>query len=138
MVKRLEGWPLKLSAFLRDRQFMPFEWGKNDCLMFPADAVLAITGFDPAAEWRGYSTQEEAEKLLKELGVTGLITKGLGFKGHREILKAKRGDVAMMKLPSGVTGGIVDDTGKRIAVPLADNNTLVRIPLKMAWRIWSY
>lgn len=136
---RLEGWPMKLSLFLRERRSMPFAWGRNDCLIFAADGVLAITGFDPAAAWRGYASEEEAQALLKEHGgVAGLIHKGLGCRYHRERLKARRGDVAMMKLTSGVTAGIVDDTGERIAVPLADNNTLVRLPLTAAWRIWSY
>jgi hypothetical protein len=60
------------------------------------------------------------------------------MKGHRNVLKAKRGDVVTMKLESGLTAGIVDDTGRRVAVPLSDENTLVRLPLGSAWRVWSY
>ena len=62
---RLEQWPKLLAAFIVSRRAMPFEWGKNDCGLFAADAILAMTGVDLAAEIRGtYSTEAEANAAL--------------------------------------------------------------------------
>ena len=47
---------------------MPFQWGRNDCCLFTVDAVLAMTGVDHGAAFRGYSTPKGAERLLKEHG----------------------------------------------------------------------
>ena len=140
MVNRKQNWPLLLSAFLRDRKDAAFIWGANDCLMFAADAVLALTGFDPAAQWRGrYSTKEEAEALLHEFGgVPGLITKGLGIEGHDKVLKAKRGDVVMVSTDAGLAGGVIDDRGTGIAVPTPEGNGWKRLPLSSAVKVWGY
>lgn len=34
------------------RRSVPFAWGSNDCRLFAADAVQAMTGVDHAAELR--------------------------------------------------------------------------------------
>jgi hypothetical protein len=140
MVRRIENWPLLLSAFLRARRDVPFQWGENDCVMFAADAVRAITGVDYAAGWRGtYSTEEQAADLLKSGGgIDSIITDALGIKGTRNLLLGRRGDVVTCKTSFGRVAGIIDDTGQRIAVPMTDEKTLVRLPLNMGWRVWSY
>jgi hypothetical protein len=140
VMKRVEGWPLKLSRFLRARRDMPFAWGSNDCLMFAADAVKEITGIDLALRWRGtYSTEEEAATILAGYGgVSGLISLALGHNGTRNVMTAKRGDVAMIKTDQGEMAAIVDDSGARIAVPMSDKMTIVRFPLEKAWRVWGY
>jgi hypothetical protein len=47
----------------------PFAWGTHDCCLFAADAVLAQTGVDPAAEFRGmYVDARGAVALLTDLG----------------------------------------------------------------------
>ena len=36
---RLRDWPERLDALLRSRAAVPFEWGRNDCCTFVADAI---------------------------------------------------------------------------------------------------
>lgn len=135
MVKRLDDWPKRLSAFLRERQHMPFEWGKNDCMSFAAHCVGALTGHDYFTAYSDYHDEESATALLKKHhGVAGIIIACLG-QGSDKILTAKRGDLVMVKFPD-FTGGIVDDTGQRIA--LVSKDGLVRIPLDNAIRVWGY
>jgi hypothetical protein len=50
----------------------PFAWGASDCTMF-ADVVLAITGFDPIADYRRYTTEIGAMRMLKKAGVTSML-----------------------------------------------------------------
>lgn len=136
---RLEGWPLLLSRFIRTRREMPFEWGKNDCLIYAADAVQTITGKDPAKQWRGYSTFEEAQTILKDNGgMEALITKAMGFPPHTVPLMARRGDVALLELEHRMMAGVVDDTAQWIVCPMSDKGTSERYPLASASRIWSY
>jgi hypothetical protein len=66
---RLVDWQLRYAAFMQERAAMPFAWGVNDCALFAADCVLAITGRDPAAALRGtYDDALGAARRIEELG----------------------------------------------------------------------
>lgn len=57
------------DALLRDRMRTPFQWGVHDCCTFAADAVLALTGQDPAADVRGtYGDEAGATAVLEAAG----------------------------------------------------------------------
>ena len=82
-----------LLAYLAERATMPHEWGRkaNDCMSFPAGAVIAQTGKDPA---RGLQWKDEksALKLLKRLGG---VEAALDARFERiPPAHAKRGDIA--------------------------------------------
>lgn len=135
MVKRLEDWPMRLSNFLNDRRDMPFEWGVNDCLTFLAKGAEAMTGINYYEKYSGYSTEQEANEKLKEYGgIKAIIDSYLG-PGSKNILKAKRGDVALVKCPEYMAG-IVDDSGRFVA--LVSKNGLIRVPLEKASRVWGF
>lgn len=134
-IKRKDDWPVLLSNFLADRGKMPFEWGKNDCMAFACAAVRELTGRDFFPGFSDYHDEKSASALLERSGgVGGIIRACLGH-GERNILKAKRGDVVIVKIPEK-TAGIVDDSGQRIAVVTKDG--LTRLPLSKAYRFWSY
>ncbi len=134
MVKRLEDWPKRLSLYLTERAKMPFEWGVNDCMAFTAKAVEAMTGHDFFKDFSDYHDEETAKLMLeKNGGVSGIISKCLGGDSTRNVLLAQRGDVVIVKTPEYV-GGIVDDTGQRVAIVTKDG--LSRLPLNRAWRVW--
>lgn len=131
---RVDQWPKELSRFLDERRKMPFQWGVNDCMAFVAASVKAITGKDYFPDFSDYDSEETAQAMLeKNGGPQGIINKCLGNISHKNALMAKRGDVVLIKAPNYI-GGIVDDTGTRIALvsPLG----LVRYPLSRAVRIW--
>lgn len=76
---RCRDWQARLAAFVADRRTMPFSWGVNDCCIFAADAVCAMTGQDPAAALRGYSTAIEAARLVDQHGgLRQIATDALG------------------------------------------------------------
>lgn len=71
-VQRLPDWSLRLGALVAGRLDSPFAWGSNDCCLWAADAVEAVTGVDPAAGFRGsYDTALSAARTLQSLG--GLV-----------------------------------------------------------------
>lgn len=135
MVVRFSDWPMRLSAYLAEKQNEPFVWGSNDCLLFAAKAVQKLTGENFYDEYGSYSSMNEAYNLLLENGgIKGIISRALGA-SKRNVLSAQRGDVIIIKTPE-LVAGIVDDTGQRVAVLTL--NGLTRMPLDKALRYWSY
>lgn len=78
--RRLQDWPIRLEALLQARMGAPFEWGARDCCLWAADAVLAITGHDPAADIRGtYADEAEALAMVRRLhGIKTAFRQRLG------------------------------------------------------------
>lgn len=95
MTRRLHDWQLRLEACIAERWARPFEWGVHDCTLFAADCVLAVTGVDHAADFRGkYTTEIGARKLLLRAGGLEAIAIGsLGAEIHPALAQA--GDVGM-------------------------------------------
>jgi hypothetical protein len=66
---RLPDWPLRLEAFVSQRQGQPFAWGVQDCALFAADAVQALTGVDVAPP--ALRQHRNARAALRSLQVHG-------------------------------------------------------------------
>lgn len=132
---RTEGWELRLSNYLKAMRDQPFAWGENDCVLFAVKAAELITGVNTYSEYLGYTDEHGARDIITEAGsLEKLISRHYG-EGHRNILLAKRGDLAMLKLPSK-TIGVVDDSGRFVCG--VSEMGFTRVPLSKAWRIWSY
>lgn len=85
---------------------MPFAWGVNDCCLFAADWVLAATGRDIAADYRGrYTTALPAMRFV-ELGggVEAMIERAGGQVVHPAM--ARRGDVIARDVGNGIGLGV--------------------------------
>lgn len=93
---RVENWESKLASYLEN--VGPFEWGKNDCCLFAANAVEIMTGVDYAKKYRGYKTKLGAAKKLKGKLLDQVLSEELGFPINSKM--TKRGDVVLFK-----TGG---------------------------------
>lgn len=131
---KLPDWQKRFAEYILSRRNMPFQWGENDCILFAAKGFEAITGQDHYSQYLPYSTEDEAREILRNHGgFEGIIGKNIG-PGHRNSLKARRGDPVLMKIPHP-TCGLVDDSGQSILAP--GINGTVRYPLSKAWRIWS-
>jgi hypothetical protein len=132
---RLEGWEIRLSQYLRESKNHVFEWGKNDCVLFAVKGAEIITGINTYNDYLGYNDEAGAFDIIrKNGGMESLISNHFGH-SHKMILKAKRGDLALLKLPQ-LSLGIVDDSGQYVAC--VSEKGYARIPLIKAWRIWSY
>lgn len=127
---RHEDWPLRLSTYLRQRKATPFAWGENDCVLFAADAVLAMTGVDVCAEYRGYASEAEAEALMGGKSLKDLVSEKLGMP-FGNYLSARRGDVVLTEFNAL---GVVDDSGQKVAVVTPEG--LRRAPLTCALYVW--
>lgn len=66
---RVSNWEEALSHYLQDRREMPFEYGVNDCCMFAAGAVEAITGQNPMSDFIGkYKSLASSVRAIKDAG----------------------------------------------------------------------
>ena len=93
---QLCAWRQQLHALIAARMAAPFDWGTHDCCLFAADAVLAQTGEDPAAEFRGtYADAREAMELLTELGGLSAVAARAGE--FIPALCAQVGDIGLVE-----------------------------------------
>lgn len=77
-MNRLPDWRKRLFDLTAQKQNLPFSYGKNDCTLFGADVVTALTGVDLAEKYRGkYRSLTGGIKLLKRDG----------YKSHTDFLE---------------------------------------------------
>lgn len=91
------NWPTLLAKFIVSRKTAPFEWGKNDCCLFVADAIEQMTDIDFASEYRGtYSTEKGAYKALKKQGEKTVADAWSRRFPEIPVQEMGRGDVALV------------------------------------------
>jgi hypothetical protein len=102
---RLPDWERRLSAYLSAPGRDVFAWGANDCALFAAGAVEAVTGEHPFPDVAGtYSDREGAAEVLRGLGGTLFRTVDTAFP-RKEVGFAQRGDLVMAQDALGVCMG---------------------------------
>lgn len=130
---RVRDWEQRLSAFVAERMQMPFEWGRNDCCLFAADAVKAMTGTDHAAGLRVHTSALEAVRLVEQRGgLRQIATDALGESVSP--LMATVGDVVVLvnegrELLAVCNGGTAIAPGEQGMVALGMDAALA------AWRV---
>lgn len=73
-MKKLNNWLPNLQVLVEESRNKSFVYGQHDCCLFGADVVLAQTGIDLAADYRGkYKTLAGGIKLLKKAGYADQI-----------------------------------------------------------------
>jgi len=103
---RKTNWEEELSDYIASKRDEPFEYGVNDCCMFAAGAVEAMTGENPMEEFIGsYKTLAGSLRSLKNIG-EGSLEATIDVKFDEvEIGRAQRGDLAFFDGSVGVVLG---------------------------------
>ena len=123
---RISTWEEALSEYIIAKRHEPFEYGVNDCCLFAAGAVEAITGEDPMPEFRGkYDSLKTSLQVIKDIGAGTLEATMDGKFSEVEIGQAQRGDLAFFDGSVGVVMGgfayfVSDDGLERINRSLWD------------------
>jgi hypothetical protein len=132
------------DKFLISRALAPFTWGSNDCALFAADAIEAITGIDVAADFRGlYDNEAAAWKAIAKVcnGTTVehaavyCATK-FGMIEWEFPRMAKRGDLVVLQNADRVIAGVVHLNGRHL-ISVGDEG-LQRFPITQVKRAWHY
>jgi len=133
----MTDWTALLATFINGRLNIPFTWGEHDCALFLADWILARTGHDYAAPFRGrYKTAIGSKRALKRLGYNSLeqvITSALGEPLTTPLL-GQRGDAVLVDTDEGPAAGVVFAAG----IAVQGETGIVSLPLGRAicaWRI---
>ena len=141
-MRRTPDWQHKLHDFLVARAKEPFAWGSNDCALFAADAIQAITGEDLAAEFRGYKDEEGATAAVKSVanGTTVedavvYIAKKHNLQERKSILFAQRGDLVIYQGTEGLAAGVVHLSGTHAL--FVSPTGLHKIRLRYCKRAWK-
>lgn len=131
MLTRDERWPLILAEQVEGARKRPFAFGMHDCCLFAADVVLAMTGTDIAAGYRGkYKTERGALQLIaKGEGLSAMASKQLGK--SMPALCAQRGDVVLISQGRYSLGICL---GSMLVVPGKEG--LVFLPIREAMCAW--
>jgi hypothetical protein len=131
------GWEVKLSDYLEVARHAPFEWGRNDCCIFAAKAILAITGEDLLRYF--------PHKYTSEVGAMEAISKA-GYRGIAHMLdcflgpsmspwSARRGDIVIADVQPGRLGAgvCVGDVAAFLKAPQG----LRFLPLSNCLQAWT-
>jgi len=70
---RPADWPKRLRGVIARHRAAPFAWGDSDCAMLFAEAVEAMTGYNPIADGGTYTTRIGALRGLKKLGFDSVL-----------------------------------------------------------------
>jgi hypothetical protein len=148
-LKRKINWDSQeLELFFRERRDQPFAWGTNDCCIFPADAILAMTGTDIAEDFRGkYSDETSAFALIKTVASGETVADAAAWcaekfwlvewldkAGNPAPMFAQRGDLVVLEDAGRMIAGVVGLTGKHVVS--AGEAGLKRLPLSAVQRAW--
>ena len=143
LTRKLHWETRALHTFIQSRQNRSFKWCSQDCCMFAANAVLAMTGVDIASDFRtNYRTEAAAFSLIKS--VTGGTTvadavaycaANHGMPEYTHPLLAQRGDMVVVEDAGRLVAGIVGLNGRDVLVP--GETRLKRLSIMSIQRAWK-
>jgi hypothetical protein len=142
-LKRLNTWTTALHTFFMGEANLPFAWGSNDCCLFAANAVEAITGTDLADDFRGkYRDEASAFALINSVSGGSTVADAAahcaakhGLTEYTHPLMAKRGDLVVISNGGNLIAGVVHLNGRDV---ISTSGTgLVRLPITAVVRSWS-
>lgn len=132
---KLQGFPERLTAFIQLRRSMPYAWGTNDCVVFAADAVHAVAGFDPIEGIRGlWNDEATANQILAEQGGLIAATDRL-FLRQSSTSFYQRGDICLLLMEPNLTPTLGVCAGPYAAAPGPEG--MVLVPMSEVRIIWD-
>ena len=141
-MQRRTDWQQVFDEFLRANQDRRFEYGKWDCCLFVCDAIVAMTGFDLGATYRGkYSTRKGALRAIGEhLGTASIqaVAANAAAAHHMwevPVSHAHRGDMVLIARGRDYSLGLVGLNGRDVIV--TSRCCLWQLPLSCAVRAWK-
>jgi len=135
-MNRYLDWRARLSASIEARRRSLHVYGGNDCGLFVADCIAAMTGIDIAADFRGrYDSLASAVTMLQAAGYADLCEVLAARLEEIHPSRARAGDVmAFDSSPTGWALGIVN--GERVTVLRPDGlGTVLRTQAQRAFRV---
>lgn len=116
-MKRLHGWRTRLHEAVEARRRVPFSFSAGvDCALFVSDCIEAMTGEDPAADFRGrYTTDIGAMRVIRNAGYANLADLVSSKLEEIAPVRAQVGDVAFIPDESPFGGALGIVIGEQVA-----------------------
>ena len=134
-MRRLPDWQVRLVRHLCGAASAPFVPGRNDCALFAAAGVQAMTGCDLAAGWRGrYRTIRGGLRMLRRAGYADHLALVAAHFAQVAPAYAAPGDLAAVPGPDGMSLGIVQGAGIYVLTP-GGLATVSRLTAIAAWQV---
>jgi hypothetical protein len=129
---RRHDWASRMHAVIDAHRCRPFAWGDNDCCLFVARVVDAMTDSEyERAILEHYRDEETGRALIgKHGGMLGAVT---AFLGDPVPQRAARGDVVLIDGGEGEALGIC--MGRDVVA--VGESGLRAIPRKDALKVWK-
>lgn len=132
-MKRRADWAARLQAFLQRRRSGHFEVAGH-CGFFAADVVEAMTGIDPAADWRRAEPMAKALARLRRAGFDDHIAFAASLLPEIAASEAQDGDLAVIETEDGPGFGVF--VGAAVfALGEAEMVTVSRLKAVKAFRV---
>jgi hypothetical protein len=130
-MNRTSIWEHALADYLAGQREAIFKWGSNDCALFTAGAVAAMTGTDPLGSVRGkWRSQAGAGRAIRQAGFASIEDWVSSLFDPVEPVFVQRGDIVMIDGALGICIG-------KDAVFLAEEAPgLNRRPIAHCARAW--
>ena len=119
-VNRHDHWPRLLSEAIQAAAQTPWSWATDNCALFTADCVLAMTGTDIAKGYRGrYKTARGWNRIIKG-DVEIIAVKICEAHAMKEIdpAYAQRGDIVIFLSQGEKCVGVVSDNAAMVAAKI--------------------
>lgn len=128
-VTRYQDWQTRLIQYLSEVSALKFKPGVNDCALFLAGGVAAMTGHDYAALYRGrYTSVKGGLRILRKAGFDDHVALARACLPERLPSFARPGDGAAVEGPDGPALGIVQGASIYVLSP----DGLSTVPLTRA------
>ncbi|WP_150538844.1 DUF6950 family protein [Actinobacillus vicugnae] len=129
---RYLDWEKRLVDVIERHQNQPFLLGTLDCCQFARNCLVALS-IENIPEIPNYNSLRDALSVLRDLGGISGVAQYLTGKQSVSVLKAKRGDLLMIKSDDPVfnyqalaicAGNVALATGKNGPVPVSRDKWL--------------
>jgi len=142
-MKRHPQWDQRLHDCVTANLNKPYEFGRHDCLLWPAAAVRAVTGKDYGRGHRGkYDSIAKAYRYLQGLGFSGpeafldslFDEKPVGFAGRGDLVLCH---VDLAETQQGILPGDVPGVCMGDFALIPGENGLLRLPRERWLKAWA-
>ena len=133
MSERHPKWEQRLTTLVEKMRRRPYAFGQHDCILFPLNAVKAVTGHDAGRGHRGkYKSAASAVRYLKSLGFDSPEAALDSILDEKPIGFAQRGDIILAAdgIPAVCMGDFALSVGEGDA-------GLVRVPREQWVKAWA-
>lgn len=117
---RLDGWDSRIEDVATAHAAIEPVWGVSDCLMAVGEAIHAVVGDNPLAQFKGkYKTEAGAARLMRRNGCADVKQVFELFLGLEPVnrFSARRGDVGVMLINGEYVSGFICSYGFAIKQP---------------------